>query len=413
MNKIHSGVLALVLGIFFIHAADPPFEKNTGSFLEYTSAKYLPFTSTGYQTDSTLLAPRIDSQPDLQLSTSKSSQVENTENLQQFHNYLIKIHNETKFNGDTTETPEEKNYDVINKFLNKKEKTQYEKLLEKDFIRPLLTLYQKQIHQEPDFIAGNFSDSSRISKEDYVDDFKVLSKDELDMLIHGGETYQHNEEQNVNHNFDQKVRRDDNIEDNNDNEHIGEILPPDYKEEPKKENIHRFSPVRRRLTLYNPYRQRKSYDYEDGFKPGGPFLDNVDLPRLRKPVTFPGERFRPEYEPSASSGDGFDPTGEEPRSVFSRPPRLSLPPNEVPGFRMPRRFRGYPSFSDGFPTGRDQFFDPARYQSGWSGSRRPRVIFPTDLVAFRDPVQTQEESDWLQGDNSLQDLQDTDTRDRG
>ncbi|RZB40215.1 uncharacterized protein BDFB_003781 [Asbolus verrucosus] len=380
MNKIHSRILALVLSIFLIQAADPPVQRPSGAFIQY-----LPKSSNQSQKEDV-----------------GRSLTHNSENLKIFHNYLVNIKNESSGKEIHTKNPSSDseastNRDTINRFLQRERKTEYEKLLEKDFVRPLLKLYEKQIHREPDYITRNSSDSSRISKEDYVEDFRILSKDELNLLIHGGETYQRNHNQNTEQ---QITRRDDNFANAHD-EHIGEILPPNYQSPPKS---HRFSPIRR--FYYQPtVRSRKSYE-ESGFKP------------FRKPVTFPGDRFRPEYEPSGFSSEGFDSdsahyrpdsfelSSEESRSLFSRPTRLSLPPSDVPGYRLPRRQRGYP---EGFPpTARDPY-----WQGSWASARRPRVIFPSDLVAFREPNGNQEDSDWLAGDNNLQDIQEQDTRDRG
>lgn len=76
--------------------------------------------------------------------------------------------------------------------------------------------------------------------------------------------------------------------------------------------------------------------------------------------------------------------------------------------KIPTRDRGnrdvYP------PSSRDPYFETS-WKSPWR-SRGPRVIFPSDLVTFRD--QNQQEPDFLAGDGNLQDLQqDTDSRDRG
>ncbi|KYB26530.1 serine protease P83 [Tribolium castaneum] len=363
MNKIHSRILALVLSIFLIHAADPPVQRPSGAFIQYL--------------------PKSNQTDDFQETIEQ-----NTEKLKLFHDYLISIKNESPENSGDKDTS---NHHAINRFLQRERKTDYEKLLEKDFIRPLLKLYEQHIHQEPDYTIGNSSTLSRISKEDHVEDFKVLSKTDLDVLIHGGETYQ----QNHNQDTDQHIARRDDTVDGSHDEHIGEILPPGYQ--PPK--MHRLSPVRR--FYYQPSaRSRKSYD--EGFK------------TFRKPVIFPGERFRPEYEPSGFSSEGFeseyrpeyDINTEESRNMFTRPTRLGLPPNEVPGFRLPRRLRGFP---ENFPpTAREPY-----WQTPWASSRRPRVIFPSDLVAFREPNGNQEEPDWLAGDNNLQDIQEQDTRDRG
>jgi hypothetical protein len=369
MNKIHSRLLALVLSIFLIQAADPPVQKPAGAFIQYL--------------------PKDEN--------VERSIEQNTEKLKVFHDYLVNIKNESSEKETRTENPRidnsdgSANHDAINRFLQRERKTEYEKLLEKDFIRPLLKLYERQLHRDPDYIIGN-SSGSRISKEDYVEDFKILSKDELNVLVHGGETFQRNHDQHAS-------RRDDTVEPSRD-EHIGEILPPRYQSAPKP---HRFGPIRR-FYHQHPVRSRKSYEEQSGFKP------------FRKPITFPGERFRPEYEPSGFSSEGFESDGpyyrpdafetnEESRSSYSRPTRLGLPPSEVAGFRLPRRLR----HPEGFPTTAREPY----WQSSWASARRPRVIFPSDLVAFREPGGNQEEPDWLAGDNNLQDIQETDTRDRG
>lgn len=375
MNKIHSRILALVLSIFLIHAADPPVQNPTGAFIQYLT-------------------------PSNQTENIQQTIEENTEKLKIFHDYLINIKNEsaeketqTQNSGDKDEST---NHDAINRFLQRERKTEYEKLLEKDFIRPLLKLYEQHIHQKPDYTIGNSSDLARISKEDYVEDFKVLSKDDLNLLIHGGETYQDNHKQIT----DQQITRRDDTVDGNHDEHIGEILPPGYQPQPVKP--HRFSSPIRRFYYQPSIRSRKSY--EENFK------------NFRKPVVFPGERFRPEYEPSGFSSEGFEPDShyrpesydintEESRTLFTRPTRLGLPPSEVSGFRLPRRLRYPENFP---PTAREPY-----WQTPWASSRRPRVIFPSDLVAFREPNGNQEEPDWLAGDNNLQDIQEQDTRDRG
>ncbi|KAH0811039.1 hypothetical protein GEV33_011753 [Tenebrio molitor] len=366
MNKIHSRLLALVLSIFLIQAADPPVQKPAGGFIQY-----------------------LPKDENVERSIER-----NTEKLKVFHDYLVNIKNDSSEKETRTENPRidnsdgSANHDAINRFLQRERKTEYEKLLEKDFIRPLLKLYERQLHRDPDYIIGN-SSGSRISKEDYVEDFKILSKDELNVLVHGGETFQRNH----------ASRRDDTVEPSRD-EHIGEILPPRYQSAPK---AHRFGPIRR-FYHQHPVRSRKSYEEQSGFKP------------FRKPITFPGERFRPEYEPSGFSSEGFESDGpyyrpdafetnEESRSSYSRPTRLGLPPSEVAGFRLPRRLR----HPEGFPTTAREPY----WQSSWASARRPRVIFPSDLVAFREPGGNQEEPDWLAGDNNLQDIQETDTRDRG
>ncbi|XP_060532960.1 uncharacterized protein LOC132705970 isoform X2 [Cylas formicarius] len=162
-------------------------------------------------------------------------------------------------------------------------------------------------------------------------------------------------------------RRDDVSVEDSAKEHIGEILPANYKPQVSNALV---------LGRYPDRRMRKSYQYDESFKPLSP-----PAPIVRKPITFPGE--------------GFDGTKAR---------------HELNAYRYPRRLRGpYDSFQP--------YYDPsARYQTFPGSSRRPRVIFPSDLVQFREPATSgnhQEEVDWLAGDNSLQDLQEQDTRDRG
>ncbi|XP_045461080.1 uncharacterized protein LOC123671347 isoform X2 [Harmonia axyridis] len=479
MNKIHSGILALVLGIFLIQAADPPYEK-TSNFLPYTVINYLPVTSLV-----TSIETRSDNQgikQDLEHRVEDASQSQDNsrilllddqnvgennpnfqeehENLKVFHHYLETINNEEKKEGIKPIDVEKLNdsvqsQDVINQFLQRPGKTEYEKLLERDFIRPLLKLYESKGHQKPDYVIGNFTNHSRISKEDYEDKSKFLTREELDLLIHETDKYQENLQKSSNIEYLEKLskheknepstipaeikredpkkfaRRDDNLEEDTKDEHIGEILPPNFA----RDNSLRFS-FRGRVNPKFSNVQRKTYrssrKYDAGFVPSIFTGDKG----IRKPISFPRERFRPEYEPTAISYDGFESNREdrskyiypsdspdssnkeqESRNAFSNI-RIGPPNSEIPGYRLPRRLRGY---SDSFPgfqiTGRDAFYDPStRWQNGWTGSRKPKVIFPTDLVAFRDanPVGAGlDEPDWLAADNTLQDLQEPEMKERG
>ncbi|XP_066155869.1 uncharacterized protein [Euwallacea fornicatus] len=598
MIKIQSSLLALVLGIFLIQAADPPYEKTTSSFLEFSP------TST----------PRVE--------TVTLNNAESIKHLQSLYTTLQNIRRENVQKNESTK----RIYSGLDGFLQKPDKTPDEKILEHNFVRPLLIQYQNIIHKEPPYKEAD--QSGRISKEDYVENFKILSKDEINLLLHSGEKYQHNQDiqgdntnngiangyglswpqseysiqdvdssyedeaiasseeyevdgfrkekgvevahfkfedslhnagrlklpsingvnaqvkentakENLDHplvalkknrgdsaapssteelnpppsegqnygtirqllakaeerdlikkienymssNTDIQVkdtrnnhssedsskhtyegpepsigidvlplesngahqiiedrmrslhgirskspfgghyksddnndasltRRDDSSVESEDNEHIGEILPPDFKFEESK--------VAKDLTtsVANPapkYLVRKSYAYDDGFYP---FLPQDSSRTL---VTFPVERFRPDYEPSGASEEGYD------SSSFSSKNRARF--NELSTYRYPRRLRGLlgpfeAASSVGYQAvrgeqPRESYFDPsARFQTVWAGSsRRPRVIFPSDLVQFRDPVNSgsapAEEPDWLAGDNNLQDLEGVDNRDRG
>ncbi|XP_044745023.1 uncharacterized protein LOC123306898 isoform X1 [Coccinella septempunctata] len=478
MNQIHSGILALVLGIFLIQAADPPYERNT-NFLPYTIVNYLPVSS-----QVTSIEARSDDQPPetsnahpedtttpqyngrillLDDQTGESNNPNFKEehvNLKVFHHYLKNIKKRDKTGAEESievQEPKEpaKQQDVINDFLQRQGKTEYEKLLERDFIRPLLKLYESKGYQSPDYVIGNFTNNSRISKEDYENKSqKFLTREELDLLIHETDKFHENLQKNSNieHLEDLKLsktepsanpdgaisenaqkfsRRDDNLEEDTKDEHIGEILPPNFSRDHSMLYNYRGR-VHPKLINVQRKSYRSSRKYDSGFVPSPFTSDKV----IRKPISFPRDRFRPEYEPTSISYEGFDSNREdrskyiypsdlhegsineqESRNVFSSI-RIGPPNSEIPGYRLPRRLRG---FSDSFPgfqiTGRDAFYDPStRWQNGWTGSRKPKVIFPTDLVAFRDsnPVSAaQDETDWLAADSALQDLQEPDIRERG
>ncbi|XP_072391802.1 uncharacterized protein [Diabrotica undecimpunctata] len=328
----------------------------------------------------------------------------NNEGLTRLHNYLRQINNESQSN--------------TNEGFHNKGKSSYDTLLEQDFIRPLLKLYEKEIHLDENYAIAN---ASRISKEDYLESVKpdkstekVVSED----TINNRETavIQLKEQDNklsvpnevkfeqqevtlpqkeekmvkmVNDIFTKPIRRDDfNVVENRDKEHIGEILPSDFY---------------RKISNNNRIFQNRRLSHI-------PFKSNLVTPVerseiLRIPVVFPSG-------PSSEGIDGIvtDNANRVNEQYYARTPRLSLP--LVEHFRVPRRYKG---FRDNYSEG-PIYFDPsARYQTAWTASsRRPRVIFPTEQVAFRDPVQNQEaEPDWLAGDSNLQDLQEQDIRDRG
>nr|CAI5843276.1 unnamed protein product [Callosobruchus analis] len=448
MNKIQSAVLAVVMSVFLIQATDPPYEKPTGSFIQFypvrqrridnaepkytqvffnaqrsignaldvnqksvqstTAGNYVPSslvpqrsTITNFLSGSNLpLYPPLvpipqaptTSEPDqkfaesalpqyppvrLQFDVSKVPEIPSRNRydaLGRLHNYLSKI-------GDSRDRSGQQDED----------KSAYEKLLDRELVRPLLKLYEKQIHYEPDYEIANGNSTGRISKEDYVEDFKVLSKDELEMLMYGGEKYQANhnhdaeDHQNLDHGDDSVssasseetsssngIRRDDiSVPENNDKEHIGEILPPEFKKTQQS-----YPQAHRRVyhqIIFNPanYRMRKSYDYND----------RAEIPRI--PLTFP----------TAPSSEGLDGTG------YHRVPRINLPPPEL--YRAPRRFRG---IENRLTRGRRTPISTHRHGTTMVGL----------LEDLEDANNNQEpEPDWLAGDNNLQDIQEADVRDRG
>lgn len=391
MNKIHSGVLAIVLSIFLIQATDPPIENNSGAFLQFSTT------------------------PKAIVNTEKSNEVtsrntpivaeENREKLELLQHYLDNIKREKK-NKPIEKLPSDLSpYDVINRFIQRDGKTRYERLLEKDFIRPLLKLYE--IQSERDYSQGN--STTRISKEDSVEEIASLTKDELDLLMNEDKYYQ--QQQTL-------ARRDDdlsNVDNNEDQEHIGEILPPDFQKEPQKTQQKPFPASSKELYIKNfvfpkkpeaisAVRRRNFHDYN--FRPIIFPHEAIESPRYRMPLALYPDRFRPEYEPSVFSTEGrdllADPSARE-EVRFMRPGARGLPVVDQNGFRYPRRLRGFrEAFTESGVNGRDG--------PQW-GARRPRVIFPTDLVAFREPQQ--EDPEWLASDSNLQDIQEQDDRDRG
>lgn len=309
MNKIR--VLALILSIFLIQAADP-YGKSHVTFTPST-----------------------------------------TQQLHKLHETLTNIQKR----NDTR-----KIYN-LDDFLSKSNKSADEQILEHNFVRPLLTQYQEVIHQEPSYPEVEDTDD-RISKEDYVENFKVLTDEELDLLLRDKDKYQNNYQKENSTSEEltppatngqpygtiktSLTRRDDQgVAPGDPEEHIGEILPPDFK----------FDVSTKETALPN----RRSYVYNP-----------------RSVVSFPVE-----------------PSGEDFRS-----------------YRYPKRLRAP------YLRAEQTYFDPsARFQTVWGTSRRPRVIFPSDLVQFREPINSgtapADEPDWLAPDNALQDLEGADNRDRG
>lgn len=282
----------------------------------------------------------------------------------------------------------------------------------------------------------------RISKEDNIDEMKHLSKADLDTLANHPTLFQNpfdvaekgvqedlkvSEEKsssNVNGNVDLitadttdhlSIRRDDNglIDINPQNEHIGEILPENYDitEDKFAMGNQQFSARRRNHLAYSDalYRKsRKSYDFDELYR----YAD----PRFRK------VRFRPDYAASSMGADVFEPvsfpddqsyryrdqreaySASDENRMYARPSRYNFVSSEA-SVRFPQRQR----YRDGFYESKEK--DTKAPWRGLAYGRKPRVIFPSDIVAFRES--NQEEPDYLTADSNLQDIQQQDTRDRG
>ncbi|KAI4468744.1 transmembrane protease serine [Holotrichia oblita] len=279
---------------------------------------------------------------------------------------------------------------------------------------------------------------SRISKEDNVDDMKQLTKEDLDILENHPAIYQNPfdtmekgiheniEESEVKYKQNEKrdliseatvtsIRRDDNglFDVNPKDEHIGEILPANYDITQDKFILE---------SQQSPTRRRNHLIYSDSTGVPRSSYDFGDMYRYSEPNRFKKIRFRPDFSGSGLGTDIFEPmpfsddqsyryrdqreypTSDESR-MYVRPSRYSyVPLHASANFPQKQRFR-------------DSFYESKEKdtQVNWRGlggyGRRPRVIFPSDLVAFRE--NNQEEQDYLAGDSNLQDIQQQDTRDRG
>lgn len=393
MNKIHSGVLAIVLSIFLIQATDPPIENSTGTLLQ--------FSTTPKSIENT------EKSNDLIARNTPIAAEQNREKLALLQHYLDNIKSERKSKPIEKLPSDLSPYDVINRFIQRDGKTHYERLLEKDFIRPLLKLYESQSERDD----SQANTTGRISKEDSVEEIESLSKEELDLLMNEDKYYQVSEQT--------LTRRDDdlsNVDNNNDQEHIGEILPPDFQKELQKQQQRATSASSKDRYTKNLFflkkpeaisavRRRNFHDYN--FRPIIFPHETIESPRFRMPLALYPDRFRPEYEPTVFSTEGrdllADPSARE-EVRFARPGSRGPPVVDQNVYRYPRRLRGFrEAYADAGVNGRDG--------PQWGSSRRPRVIFPTDLVAFREPQH--EEPEWLASDSNLQDIQEQDDRDRG
>lgn len=385
MRKIHSKVLAVITSICLIHAADPPYAKSSGLLPQNAPVQKLVF------------------QPSPAATTEKSILFQPAH----FDHIEVLIHssrqgcNQGRCDDDDDDEKhqdpganETSLYHTINRLMRQRGKTQYEKLKEKDFVKPLLKLYATNETYIPP--------GDRISKEDRVEDITTLSKEELDLLLHNHEVYQSPDSPLSEIDQQSLRRRDDGVSETGQQEHIGEILRPNYQEHQV-----RSVPNRRAAS------QRKSYDVT--FPSTG-----YETIKYRTPFAFQREEtkynFDYDYPPSSSSAEGYDGSyhqRDQQQFRSSRYVRLEGGYDQVtsantgqyqvgdfPGYRFPGRQRGY----------RDVLQDTTQRQNVWPSARKPRVIFPTDLVSFREPGQ--DEADWLASDTNLQDLQ-QETQDRG
>lgn len=394
MNKIHSGILAIVMSIFLIQATDPPSDKSTGSFLAQAPSPLRRLT-----------VPNAVEIKHLAFESLANRRV------QTFVPTQIPVKVEAP--GTT-----------ISPIVTKTNTTDFEK-------------------------KENSSITFESVKPSRLDEFlfdppenQTLDSQLFDVLVDTNPIIEDNTQKNL-------LRRDDLISGINDNEHIGEILPNDYNKGTHVNQApnHAYNP---RQSVQPAARQQRTQrqnwprrNFDESFRQNQ-FNPSVNSQNSNN--NHNRKRFRQDYNEQGPEFElsGFeDPTNYrqfdyEPQASenFAQPIRVQ--PNRFlaseagpASYRIPRRQRGYREMFFQSPIYREPFFE-SHFPSweGQVGNRRPRVIFPTDLVAFRDtanlvpnpsglsgpsgPSGVDKEPDLLSGDGNLQDIQQqSDNRERG
>ncbi|XP_018330910.1 uncharacterized protein LOC108740895 isoform X1 [Agrilus planipennis] len=410
MRVIHSGILAVILSIFLIQAADPPYEKSTGSFLSHQFDQLISATKLPLFNINSPLNDDVSKRTRLQHLPETSSLNENTE--------------APRINSTTTPIS------LIMKDNNAEDVEN-----QKEFLEPLLRLYENDLHNNLD----SLNITERISKEDEkVEELKYLTKEELDFLMNPYNTndplYNRNKPYNeeVTNNVARRV--DDGTLPSSispDKEHIGEILPSNFNNFPSPsqrslKNVLSFHPVRRtipiivrrRMYITKPYHSnrilKKSFDSQHYYRPFS--FPYEDPSKFRRPMKFLEDvaNVRSEYDYSFIPTAGF--TDDAPHKTSNSKPDI-VPDGTRTGYARPSAVSVIQNRYRNVRTQKGLIVrDPATDSSNWQGnswkvSRRPRVIFPSDLVAFKET--NQEEPDWLGADANLQDIQQNDIKDRG
>ncbi|XP_018330911.1 uncharacterized protein LOC108740895 isoform X2 [Agrilus planipennis] len=409
MRVIHSGILAVILSIFLIQAADPPYEKSTGSFLSHQFDQLISATKLPLFNINSPLNDDVSKRTRLQHLPETSSLNENTE--------------APRINSTTTPIS------LIMKDNNAEDVEN-----QKEFLEPLLRLYENDLHNNLD----SLNITERISKEDEkVEELKYLTKEELDFLMNPYNTndplYNRNKPYNeeVTNNVARRV--DDGTLPSSispDKEHIGEILPSNFNNFPSPsqrslKNVLSFHPVRRtipiivrrRMYITKPYHSnrilKKSFDSQHYYRPFS--FPYEDPSKFRRPMKFLEDvaNVRSEYDYSFIPTAGF--TDDAPHKTSNSKPDI-VPDGTRTGYARPSAVSVIQNRYRNVRTQKGLIVrDPATDSSNWQGnswkvSRRPRVIFPSDLVAFKET--NQEEPDWLGADANLQDIQQNDIKDR-
>lgn len=289
-------------------------------------------------------------------------------------------------------------HQLINRLLQSNGRSQYARLLQREEIQPLLKLYDSN---------NNFSRPQVLEEHpDIIQDQGKIDK----LLRRNDNTYTFDEEDKQLHTHVTELLKRYNNNKRIINNYKNSPAPSaTLAGEPQQQNEQKHPEVFKPSTLLSIEQNKKKYDFNPDV-PLGPIARQ----------TAPGEydaRFQP-YEPDqfypqsygfAPEQPRFDPFGEN----FADPRYHRFRYGFRSPRKLPQRERGNRElFQAEFgPSGRDAYYEHGI--SPWKGSwraRGPRVIFPTDLVSFRE----QQEPDFLAGDQSLQELQEPEREpDRG
>lgn len=321
-------------------------------------------------------------------------------------------------------------HQLINRLLQSNGRSQYARLLQREEIQPLLKLYATNNFTKPENIKEEqpdvFEDQEKIDLLLRRSDFEDTTTQKEVILIQSPQF-----EDRQTSFFPTNANRKDGMTANHDQTNFGSTrndftrLLPSKEFEKSTTNYDRRNDDRRAVVDFKPSvllsveDSQETFDistkrYEFASSPEQP----INIPRQNaigeidarfqtyEPTTTESLKtpFYPNFDRFSPEPPRFEPLSEDPRYVDPRFHRFRA----YPGFRSPRKLpqrdRGNRElYQESFaPSGRDAFLEhggPGPWKGSWR-SRGPRVIFPSDLVSFRD-----QEQDLLLGDQNLQDLQ--------